>query len=338
MDKIYIQMPVGNFYGWAICGKNVLTEMNEIADIAYVPLPKYNQCKRDYTTDSLVTKLTEKPNGEDFNYLQSIDNSRPQLHLRGKKNVGYMFYEATIMEDDFVDALKGYDIIATGSDWNSQVCRDHGIKNVVTIHQGIDLKLFRHQPKQFFGDKFVIFSGGKLEHRKAQDIVAYVVGKMQKKYPDVLLVTNWGNLFKSKESSQEDFNKIRDYLIPDQTIMTEIISQSELVKYIGESDIGFFPNRSEGGTNLVMMEYMACSKTVVANTARGQADVLDDEHAYCISGKTEDDLIDEAIEALEWAYINREAVKEKGFKARKAMEKFTWQKTAKEFVGLFNEN
>jgi len=36
------------------------------------------------------------------------------------------------------------------------------------------------------------------------------------------------------------------------------------------SDVGLFPNRCEGGANLVLMEYMACGKPVVTVDTTGQ--------------------------------------------------------------------
>ena len=51
-----------------------------------------------------------------------------------------------------------------------------------------------------------------------------------------------------------------------------------LARIYRNTDVGLFPNRCEGGTNLVLMEYMACGKPVVAVDATGHRDVVREEH------------------------------------------------------------
>jgi len=303
-----------------------------------VPYELYDNAERDYPTNEFVKEKTEVPNGESFNYLQAIENNIPKPKYKGNKTVGYMFYEEETMTDEMVEALKEYDVIATGSEWNSEIVRKHGVDNVVTVHQGINSDIFKPKNKLFFQDKFIVFSGGKLEPRKGQDIVAYCVGKMQKKYDDFFLITSWENIFNPSDLNQVNIKNMKKYLIPNQTIMTGILKQEELSRYIAETDIGLFPNRCEGGTNLVMMEYMACGKPVIANYATGQKDVLSNHYAYLVEGKTDQELIDECLESLENAYHNREVFPDMGVQARDAMLKFTWKKTADKILEIFNAN
>ena len=330
-------MPIGDLYGWAICGKNLMKEMSKKTEVRYVPYPLYDGGTRDYETEKFVEKITATPNGGKFNYLQAIENTIPASKYKGSKNVGYMFYEDKSIAKDIVEGLKSYDVITTGSEWNSEVVRNHGFDNVVTIHQGVDCEIFKPMDSVFFKDKFVIFSGGKLEHRKGQDIVAYCVGKMQKKYDDVYLLASWTNLFDDENIHKNNINSMKGYLLSDKTMLIDMSLQKDVVRHIAETSIGLFPNRSEGGTNLVMMEYMACGKPVIANNYRGQKDVLSSDYAYLVSGKTDDDLIDEVMDALEFAYHARDMMKEKGVKAREAMQKLTWEKTADKFLEVFND-
>jgi glycosyltransferase involved in cell wall biosynthesis len=55
-----------------------------------------------------------------------------------------------------------------------------------------------------------------------------------------------------------------------------LLSQRDLRNVIRNTDIGLFPNRCEGGTNLSLMEYMATGKPVVATTTSGHRDILTD--------------------------------------------------------------
>ena len=234
MKEIYINMPAGEYYGWAICGKNLITNMAKLSDkIRYIPDPAYKNVSRDYATDTLIKSITEMPNGNDFNTLQTIDNCTP-MKYKGVKNVGYMFWEEEKLPDYLIEQLKAYDVIATGSTWNTEVVKSHGFNNVVTIHQGVNTDIFKPMDKNYFKDKFVIFSGGKLEHRKSQDIVAYVVGVLQKKYKDVYLIASWGNVFAKPEENKQNIEKINQYLIPSQTMVIDVMPQHELIIYIAE--------------------------------------------------------------------------------------------------------
>jgi len=330
--KLYMNMPVGDYYGWAICGKNMLTEMSKLIDVKYVP-DGYEDIKRSYKTNKLVKNLTEKPNGNSFNFLTTIDNVTPTRY-KGEKTVGYMFWEHDEMPEYLVNQLKDFDIIATGSDWNTEIVKKYGFDNVITVHQGVDSELFKPYDRQYMFDKFIIFSGGKFEYRKGQDIVAQAAGYMQKKYKDVYLITVWANIFADEDELEEEFGKIKHLLDPNRTMMISVSKQEDIAKMIGNTDVGIFPNRSEGGTNLVMMEYMSCGKPVIANYFRGQKDVLSKEYALLVEGNDEE-LLQKCIESLEFAYHNREKMANMGVKAREAMMPFTWKKTAKEFVGLY---
>ena len=63
-------------------------------------------------------------------------------------------------------------LIIAGSHWNEHVLRSNGIVATTTVLQGVDTALFHPGPRSGrFRDRFVIFSGGKLEFRKGQDLV-----------------------------------------------------------------------------------------------------------------------------------------------------------------------
>ena len=58
------------------------------------------------------------------------------------------------------------------------------------ILQGIDQTIFHPAPKSnMFGDRFVVFSGGKLEYCKGQDIVIAAFKIFQKLDLEALLIT-----------------------------------------------------------------------------------------------------------------------------------------------------
>ncbi len=294
-----------------------------------------------------------------------------QLNCWGKANIGYGFFEYDFTPESAINANR-FDLILAGSSWCAEQVRGLGIKNVEVLVQGVDRGLFKPDGKpksKQWRDYFVIYSGGKFEMRKGQDVLLAAFRVLQKRYKDVVLVNTWMNQWsdsmKSLESSpymkylhldgdevtwQERMAAI--YAInrvhPARVFTHDLVSHSELVKIIRNTDIGVFPNRCEGGTNLALMEYMACGKPVIATDVTGHADVVNSDNALILKTVGKCDLkefghtiaawhepdIDDLIDKLDFAYNNRERLDEFGAKAAESMKPFTWGATAKKVVEL----
>ena len=112
------------------------------------------------------------------------------------------------------------------------------------------------------------------------------------------------------------------------------------------TDVGLFPNRVEGGTNMLLMEYMACGKPAIAAFNSGHKDILSPHNAVLItkhrqcSAKTttttaphwnEPDL-DETIAHLEACYQDRNRLPAIGAQAAKDMTSFTWKRVAEKLL------
>src|SRR5262249_4679545 len=116
-------------------------------------------------------------------------------------------------------------------------------------------------------------------------------------------------------------------------------------------DVGLFPNRCEGGTNLVMMEYMACGKPVIASNSTGHRDILTDDNSLPLKALRsvavmhegrryamwDDPDLDETVQQLEWAYQHREALKPMGVAAGQHLARFTWARSAAQFYRLLTQ-
>jgi len=221
--------------------------------------------------------------------------------------------------------------------------------------------------KTLYQDSFVIFSGGKLELRKGQDIVIRAFKVLQDKFDDVLLINAWYNLWDQSvgtmqlspyirfEMPKGDYSRAVNHLLAANgidvrnVITLPSIPNREMPTVYRNSDIGLFPNRCEGGTNLVLMEYMACGKPVIASDTSGHQDILTDENSVPIKssqpfnvqtqdGKLlfqwDDPNFDEVVSKLEWAYWHREELKEIGQNAGIDLSLTTWSKSAKNFYDI----
>jgi glycosyltransferase involved in cell wall biosynthesis len=125
-----------------------------------------------------------------------------------------------------------------------------------------------------------------------------------------------------------------------------------MAKIYRNSDVGLFPNRCEGGTNLVLMEYMACGRPVVAVNTTGHADIVTSANALVINTKGEVTIkdkdntpiarwpepdLDDAIDKLEWAYQNRNKMRALGQQAGQDLSHLTWRKTAETLQRIIHE-
>jgi len=385
-SKIYLIMPRGTKHGWGVCGRYLASELDQRCHLHYVTVPfepedignenQYRQLAACY----LPLEKIKGSNGNqqsiclDAPVIQTIEDShlRPWLlKVKGTRNIGYTFFEGSVLSSDDIQwADRYYDTIAAGSSWCAAVLNEHGFNRTRTIIQGIDPSIFhRLGDKQHYSDHFVVFSGGKFELRKGQDTVIRAVKILQERYPDVLLVTAWYNPWPEamntmaaspyikyqapSDSYESTMRKILaiNGLDLQRVIILPPLPNALMPEVYRDSDIGLFPNRCEGGTNLVLMEYMACGRPVVASNLTGHQDVLAPEYACLVQARSsfdiqhnghvfavwEDPDLDEAVAHLDWAYHHREDLQAMGQRAATAMSSFTWTQTARGFLDIIQQ-
>ena len=120
---------------------------------------------------------------------------------------------------------------------------------------------------------------------------------------------------------------------------------------MNQTDLGLFPNRAEGGTNLVMMDYMACGKPVVASNVTGHRDVLSADNALPIDARGATEVrgpdgkavarwpepdLEQTVAQLEYAYQHRGRLAALGARAGEDMKSWTWGRTAEAFLRLLS--
>jgi len=209
-QKVFLIMPRGTTHGWGICGRYVASELAQMVDLHYVTDPFRVEDIGDTNQYMLLSKHflpAEELGGSqdargrtylDAPVIQAIQeaNFRPWLtEVSGSITIGYTFFEENILiGDDVRWAEDYYDVVAVGFSWCKEVLESYGFSRTITVIQGIDLALFHTMGgKKKYHDSFVIFSGGKLEFRKGQDLVIRAVKVLQDRYKDVLLVNSWYN-------------------------------------------------------------------------------------------------------------------------------------------------
>jgi glycosyltransferase involved in cell wall biosynthesis len=282
---LYIDLPTGSHHGWGICGDHLFQEL----------------ARRTFA--ERVRRGGVPPQPLAGTLLQSIG---PDLvpntpGLAAERRVGYvMFEEDEDVRRRAVLALAGFETIVAACTWGEDVLRDAGLGAVTTIPQGIDTTLFKPEsvPGSASRDRFVIFSGGKFELRKAQDVVVQAFRAFAARHTDAVLVAAWHNPFPRSAASMiaspyspyrarhdESFeDSMRRWLTRagidlDRVELLPSTSHEHLVGVYRRTDVGLFPNRCEGATNLVLMEYMACGRAAVATDFSGHRDVVRDTNS-----------------------------------------------------------
>jgi tetratricopeptide (TPR) repeat protein/glycosyltransferase involved in cell wall biosynthesis len=287
--------------------------------------------------------------------MQAIDS--PQ-------KIGVVFFENTELSPVAVDRAKRYDLIVAGSSWNAQILKRYGIESVAMVPQGIDPTVFHPAPRStLLKDRFVIFSGGKLEYRKGQDIVIAAFRQFRDRHPEALLMVAWHNYWTQFMNGLDRAGHViglpsvgaqgqlhlTDWLakngIPPEAVMDlGLTSNAAMGQILQAADVAVFPNRAEGGTNLVAMEALACGIPTILSVNTGHLDLINDlindeicyplrqQHPVAptaqfpgVAGWGESE-VDEVIERLEQVYGDRSSAARKGIAAAQFMQDWTWEK------------
>jgi hypothetical protein len=185
--SIFVCMPRGINFGWGVCGIHLTVALSKIYPL-YLITPEFEE--KDIGNESVYRQLIRLTapkevvkRGDNGNLslpcpvIQAIsDKSLRPFHtsLKAPFIAGYTFFETPFLDpQDIARANDYYNMVIAGSKWCEDILRQRGIKNTRTVIQGIDEGLFNNtlSEKNLFKDRFVVFSGGKLELRKGQDLV-----------------------------------------------------------------------------------------------------------------------------------------------------------------------
>jgi glycosyltransferase involved in cell wall biosynthesis len=186
--------------------------------------------------------------------------------VRGQRNLGYTFFEHSILSKHSLDNARHYfDMVVAGSTWGQDVLRQHGLEHTAAIFQGVDQTIFNmyENHKTLFADHFVVFSGGKFEFRKGQDLVMRAFRVLHERHKDVLLVNAWFNPWEfSLRAMAASLHQLRlpgtghcaainNLLTANGIDVRQVITlpakpNIAMARIYKNTDCGLFPNRCEG--------------------------------------------------------------------------------------------
>ncbi len=391
--SVYINWGVSSFFGWGVYGLNLV--LNWALDPDLDPIGARTIATADISVDALRGRVLGPFIQRSKAFHKQLEQFRdgqasvqaPVIHgfdegfnlgpvahgvtLQGAPNLGATFFETTQLAPDAVARAAAFPAIVAGSSWNAHILRAHGLQNVHTILQGIDPTLFHIAPRQgLLADRFLVFSGGKLERRKGQDIVLAAFKIFAERHPEAMLVTVWKNAWPQLNSAINDSGLTEPVpfdaeghadlagwaaangLGPANFTDLGFVPNAQMPTILREMDAAVFANRAEGGTNLVAMECMACGVPTILSRNTGHLDLIEDDNCYPLTqqgalagreggfedveGWGESD-IGEVVEALERIFTHREEARRRGAAGAATLGRLTWAKTAAEMKGIVLE-
>ena len=336
----------GSPFGWGICTLNLEKELRKKTDIRVLP----------------YEENTKRANGKVLHAISDVRFETTSKYV-GDYNAGYCFFELDLTPDSLTNAMS-FDHIFCGSTFNRNVLAYYDLFHTSVLLQGVDHKMFNVAPPKIDNGKFVIFSGGKFEYRKGQDLVMAAFKALMDKYKDIHLVTVWETMWAQTVDTMQHSTYVnfdvpksangweefigyfcnKNDIPPDRVTHYPLLSQDRISALMEETDIGVFPNRCEGGTNLMLMEYMAKQRPVIASYNTGHKDILNKDNAILLHNNKVRPIkpfagydwsahwcepdINELVSNLEWAYLHRDELKKYGREAAESMKQYTWDKSA----------
>jgi glycosyltransferase involved in cell wall biosynthesis len=305
----------------------------------------------------------------DIDVLQSLGNRMVSNSpwLVGRRTIGVIAFENTLLDAEAKANGDKYDFIVTHSTYNRDLLQAAGFRDVRMAWQGADPTemVLPRRGKRFKG-RFVVFSGGKLEFRKGQDVVLRAFARFQARHRDALLVTAWHSPWPdlAKNISESPLCAETPQIDP-ATGRLEMgrwaaahgvtkagfvdlgfLARPALPQLMADIDVGLFPNRCEGATNLVAMEAMGAGVPCIISANTGHVDLMvepdtcfpltrqtplanpnGDRNGWCESD------VDEIVDHLETVYANRAEAKRRAKIGRNFIaKKRTWRQFAETFV------
>lgn len=324
------------------------------------------------TAHTLLSRAGREGLSADFPMMRALANNlevaMAHLKVQGTRTIGTVFFEDAHIDTVGVARGRGFDRIVAGSTWNAEVMRAHGLTNVRTVIQGIDPTVFHPAPRSgMFGDRFIVFSGGKLEYRKGQDIVVAAFREFARRHEDAMLMVAWhnnwpqtmaevplaGHVSTAPVADALGRLDIRGWLarngIPaDRVIDVGRTPNAMMGQIVREAHVALFPNRAEGGTNLVAMECMASGVPTILSANTGHLDFAREELCFTLRDQRAvrapagvrsvdgwgESSVEEAVDALERAYADWTEAQRRAARASVELQRHAWSRQ----IGLLLES
>ena len=385
MKDIFLNWHLGDNFGWGIVGLNLVFRWandSEIRPLMGQPITREALGSSDPLRVARAAPAIEFSNrflagirvsGDGKRHIaatvvDALGNGLRGSDCFGERNIGRCIFEDTDLKDAR-DALSKYDALLVASRWNADLVERAVGRRPRIVHEGVDTSLFCPGPRSgsMNENKFYVFSGGKVEFRKGQDLVLQAFKIFSQVRKGCILVTAWQSIWPSlavgfkgrlphaverNERGTLDITRwvTQNGIDPRQVIDVGLVPNALMPGILREMDVVLQLSRAEACTSLPVKEAMACGIPVIAAFNTGMLDLLTDDNSIILKrqkpiesagapsmlGWGESD-VDEIVAALEYAYDNRERLRQLGLRSREWLigHRRTWQAHADELKNWF---
>ena len=375
MKDIFLNWHLGDNFGWGIVGLNLFLRWandSEIRPLMGQPITREALGSSDPLRVARAAPAIEFSNrflagirvsGDGERHIaatvvDALGNGLRGSDCFGERNIGRCIFEDTDLKDAR-DAVSKYDALLVASRWNADLVERAVGRRPRIVHEGVDTSLFCPGPRSgsMNENKFYVFSGGKVEFRKGQDLVLQAFKIFSQVRKGCILVTAWQSIWPSlavgfkgrlphaverNERGTLDITRwvTQNGIDPRQVIDVGLVPNALMPRVLREMDVVLQLSRAEACTSLPVKEAMACGIPVIAAFNTGMQDLLTDDNSIILKrqkpiesagapsmlGWGESD-VDEIVAALEYAYDNRERLRQLGLRSREWLigHRRTWQ-------------
>lgn len=261
-----------------------------------------------------------------------------------------------------------HDLLLAGSPWQADLLRSGRLDNLALFAPGFDGRRFHPGPrKNLFPGRFVIFSGGRLDFRKGQDLVVAAVRAFRQRHPDTLLIHAWQHLWPEHIVPFDSAGLVSGLprfvggqlsltswlaangLPADSTVDVGLVANSILPAIVREAHVGLFPGRAEAQPNTAMLECMASGVPCIVSANTGQSELARDTIGYPLPEQSPVSAADARVRAtegwgaasvdqivahLEAAYTDSADARRRGIAAAREVAPFAWHRHSARFVDV----
>lgn len=340
---------LSSFFGWGVYGLNLAlalihhpayallcAQTIDAEEVVLDPLRQRSLLPMTAASAALQEAIGAAPSAQlnlDAPVLIALGRdfaSVPLAHgkwLTGTPTIGVAFLEQAALSPLALRRAEQLALIVAGSSWNEAVLRANGVHAAATVLQGVDTSLFHPAPRAgLFPGRFVIFSGGKLEFRKGQDLVLAAFRAFRQRHPEALLLTAWHSPWSDLAATVAGAGTLPPTMAadgtldvlawtcangipPDAVIALAATPNVAMPHVVREADVAVFPNRCEGGTNLVAMECLACGVPTILSDNTGHRDLL--AHGIAVPLQRQSPVHRDGLDTLDWGESDIEEIVER---------------------------
>ncbi len=235
--------------------------------------------------------------------------------------------------------LKYVDGIIAVSDILRRALVNNGIKNVVTIHNGIDLNSWTtsdesvadFKRKHDLEDKKIVLFGGRLSGAKGGESIVKAMAVVARRCPKAVLLIagredGYASVIKDIAKKENILNRL---------VFTGWLDHKEMVVTYRGSNVVVFPSVYLDPFGLVVIEAMAAQKPVVATCYGGAHEiVVDGETGYIVNPNNIDSFAEKILGLLK----DEARAQMMGQKGRERVAKnFTLKQQIEKYLNLYKK-